>query len=103
MLRVIITGKNREIPPTAFSTAVIPPGMKPGARNAGELRLVQTGEGTNTVRRSVRAPRPLQSPAPDHPPNAERGTWADWIIEVMTVIGGLAVFGAIALFLLALA
>lgn len=100
MHRVIITGKNSEFPRYG---AVNVSGKKPGSGSAAQLRLVQTGEGTNTVRRSVRAPRPLQSPAPDHPPSAERGTWADWIVEVMTLIGGLAVFGAIALFFLALA
>jgi len=121
MHRVIITGKNSNFPHSQKSPAPVrclvgagdgrsvrdqagrPPtsGIKPAGGSAAQLRIVQSGDGTNTVRRSARAPRPLQSPALT--PNPERGTLADKIVEAATVIGGLAVFCAIAMFFLLLA
>jgi hypothetical protein len=71
MNRVILVGRNDNFPSLS--------GVKPGAGAAAELRQVSrtaaTGQG--------------ESSAP---------WWAEAALEVVTVVGGLAVFGAIAFF-----
>lgn len=74
-------------------------GTTPVARAAGDLpRFV--GPKTHTVKRSVHGLSASHSPAAEMPPNALPGTFADKIIDALTVIAGLAVFWMIALFLL---
>ena len=78
------------------------PGVQPVARAAGDLPRF-TGRKTHTVLRCVpKAPQASSRPALECPPDAAPGTFTARTLDVITTLGGLAVFGMIALFLLVL-
>ena len=84
MQRVIITGRNNIIPLRPFTTTNS--GMTPDARAA----------------RASRCSTATQRPVPV-PPVAAPGDWAARIVDAVTVLGGLAVFGMMAFALLVIA
>lgn len=96
MNRVIITGRNDTVPKQAFTSS----GMTPDAGAAADLRRSIPKGRTRTVLRSVH-PSALQRPSAS--PKAEGHSLADKVVEVLTVIAGLAVFGMLALFALVMA
>lgn len=99
MLRVIITGRNNTVPQQAFTSS----GIQPDAGAAADLRRSIPKGRTRTVLRSVH-PSALQSPVALPPQPTPRGTsLADKVVDVLTVIAGLAVFGMLALFALVMA
>ena len=98
MNRVILTGKNHEIPRAAFS-ALRPSGMKPDAVAATVSRF-QTASSLHTVKRSECSPTPGGTPAPKRKPP---GDLLDTLQDVVTVMSGLVVFGGLAFFCLVLA
>lgn len=97
MLRVIITGRNDTVPPQPFTSS----GIQPVAGAAAELRRSTPKGRTHTVLRSV-PPAALQRPSAI-PPRAEGQSLADKVVDVLTVISGLAVFGMLGLFFLVIA
>ncbi len=97
MLRVIITGRNNTVPHQAFTSS----GMTPVAGAAADLRRSTLKGGTRTTLRSV-PPAALQRPSAI-PPRAEGHSLADKVVDILTVISGLAVFGMLALFCLVIA
>jgi hypothetical protein len=77
-------------------------GMKPGSLAAGDLPQF-VGRKAHTAQRSVPGLSASRRPAGEMPPNALPGTLADRIIDAVTVIAGLSIFGIVALFLMVLA
>lgn len=77
---------------------------KVDARAAGDLRcFLNAGPKTHSHRSVSSIVTASQSPAEDMPPDALPGTLADRIVDGMTVVGGLAVFGMIAFVFLVIA
>lgn len=78
-------------------------GMKPDARATGDLsRSIHNEErGTHSTLRSVPSSSASDRPAADMPPIALQGT-LERVLDGLTVVGGLAVFSAIAWFCLVL-
>lgn len=77
-------------------------GMSPDARATGDLSLHNAERGTHSVLRSVPGSSASHRPAADMPPIALQGI-LERVLDAITVIGGLAVFSAIAWFFLVLA
>lgn len=98
MDRVILTGRNNEIPRAAFS-ALKPSGTQPDAVAATVSRF-QTANALHTVKRSECSPPPGGTPAPKHKPP---GDLLDTLQDVVTVASGLIVFCGLAFFLLVIA
>lgn len=99
MNRVILTGKNHEIPRAAFS-ALEPSGTQPDAVAATVSRRSMTADTLHTVKRSECSPLPAATPAPKLQPP---GDLLDTLQDVVTVMSGLVVFGGLAFFCLVLA
>ena len=78
-------------------------GMTPDALAAGGQLHVQKTEAPATVLRSGVPKSSASSPPVDLPPDAPAGALADKIVDGLTVIAGLAVFGVMAMFFLVLA
>lgn len=76
-------------------------GMTPDARATGGLSLHNAERGTQSVLRSVPCSSASDSPAANMPPIALQGT-LERVLDVVTVIGGMTVFSAIAWFFLVL-
>jgi hypothetical protein len=85
MQRVIITGRNNIVPLRPFTTTTNS-GVTPDARAARASRC------------SIAPQRPVPVP-----PVAASGDWAARIVDAVTVVGGLAVFGMMAFALLVIA
>ena len=87
--------------PDAGPSSGRPPssGMMPDARATGDLSLHNAERGTHSVLRSVPGSSASHRPAADMPPIALQGT-LERVLDAITVIGGLAVFSAIAWFFL---
>lgn len=84
MQRVIITGRNNIVPPRPFTSTNSD--QTPDTRAA----------------RASRCSTATQRPVPV-PPVAAPGDWAARIVDAVTVVGGLAVFGMMAFALLVIA
>lgn len=97
MRRVIITGRNSTVPHHPFTSS----GMMPVARAAGDLpRYV--GPKTPAIMRRVPGSSGSKVPAAKMSRGSLPGTFADKVIEVVTVILGmtfLALFGLLFLVL----
>lgn len=80
-------------------------GMKPVSGGAADLRQICPGkthkQRHDTVLRSAADFRDSPQPVPSH--NAAGGNWADAVIDFLTVVSGLLMFGMIALFFLVIA
>ena len=98
MGRVVITGKNNQIPRAAFS-ALQASGATSDAVAATDSRF-QTASSLHTVKRSECSPTPGGTPAPKRKPP---GDLLDTLQDVVTVMSGLVVFGGLAFFCLVLA
>lgn len=99
MKRILVTGKNNEIPRAAFS-ALTPSGVTPDARATGELSCSKTANTLHTVKRSKCSALPAVTPAPKLTPP---GDLLYRVQEVVTVASGMIVFGGLAYFCLVLA
>lgn len=99
MNRIILTGKNHEIPRAAFS-ALKPSGTQPDAVAATVSRRSKTASSLHTVQRLECSPTPGGTPAPKLKPP---GDVLDTLQDVVTVASGLIVFCGLAFFLLVIA
>jgi hypothetical protein len=89
-----LTGQPLSFDATAGRWIVPPPGMTPGAGAAAGLR--PTPEQTRSFPNS----QPLQSPAV---PLSAAGHWQEAVVDCVTMVLGLVVFGLVAGFFLVLA
>ena len=78
-------------------------GMKPDAVGAADQLQIQKAKTPTVLRLGVPKSSASRRPAEDMPPDALPGTLADRIVDGMTVIGGLAVFGMIGYLFLVIA